>query len=102
MGQTPDVTSAIAAVVTLHEQITDAYRRATTEGDAPGIERADAAAWSEVAGQLVEMDAQVRWMRDASLVIARKAGAPWAWLQHDTGVPDATLSNRRRRLEKDQ
>lgn len=90
----PDVTAAMDAVAALHAQIQDAYT-----GVRPA-DRADAREWALLAAKAVELERLTHYIRDATLVVARNAGASWPRLARETGVPDATLHNRYKRFRE--
>lgn len=87
MGSTPDAAAVVAAVAELHEMVSAVFHGAR---DIPG----DAADWSRLAGHAQQIDTRARWCRDATVAIARRAGASWDALERDTGVADSTLGDR--------
>lgn len=87
MERMPDAEAVAAAVAELHDLVQAVFHRTQPM---PG----DAASWSRVAGAAQRIDTRARWCRDATLAIARRAGASWDELERDTGVADSTLSDR--------
>lgn len=87
MANMPDAAAVVAAVAELHEMVQAVFRGAR---DVPGT----GAEWSRIAGHAQQIDTRARWCRDATVAIARRAGASWEDLERDTGVADSTLGDR--------
>lgn len=87
MGDAPDAAAVVAAVAELHDLVQAVFHGAR---DIPG----SAADWSQIAGHAQQIDTRARWCRDATVAIARRAGASWDELERDTGVADSTLGDR--------
>lgn len=87
MGETPDAAAVAAVVAELHEWVAAVF---STTQSPPG----DAAEWSRIAGAAQQIDTRARWCRDATVAIARRAGAVWSELERETGVSDSTLDSR--------
>lgn len=87
----PDAAAVVAAVVELHDLVSAVFGG---NRDIPGT----AADWSRIAGQAERIDTRARWCRDATVAIARRAGASWSELERDVGIADSTLSNRLKRF----
>lgn len=85
MGNIPDAAAVVAAVAALHDLV-----RAAFTGPPPD----DAAGWAHLAGQAEQIATRGQWCRDATVAIARRAGASWSQLEHATGVADSTLVDR--------
>lgn len=87
MGHAPDAAAVVAAVAELHEAVVAAF------GATPP-DLADGDGWARLAGQAQQIDTRARWCRDATVAIARRAGAQWDVLERHTGVADSTLGDR--------
>jgi len=91
MGTIPDAHATNAALCALTEQMRHLLHTSPAGTDSAALLR--------LAGELVRLTDQALWCRDAALALARQpeCQVSWTQLEHETGIPDATLIGRLQR-----